>query len=835
MAASIGQFSRAILLTTSALAIAATSPMGHAQESVDAAGLEEETNARRMDAVIVSARKREETLADIPVAVSAVTAADIERDNLINLQDITLRTPGVQFTEQSTLVAGRARQGVRFRGMDTNLIQPSQQVGTVFLDGIYVSTGVQALDLGALERVEVIKGPQSATFGRNTFGGAINYVTRDPSYEFGGTVAALVEDFGGYDTSVRIEGPIIPDMLAARLSVRGFGTDGQYQSVSDGGKLGQEETRSANLVLKYDPTANLTARFRAFYSEERDGPNDGIFIGSSLSNFGRGPGLTNCNATQPGRAGTGVTDYFCGDFADIVGRAGFSWAELADSTTTVPRSLIDLITGDTATETLSGATRPVVNNTPNQKEQGQSRDQVRLMASLEYTFDTDNFLNGHVISVRGGYSDVGLSWVREFDYTAAPGWVDRDAFYDRDYSAEARIASPGDQRVRYTFGVNFVDADHQERGATGVLAYDWLGELNAFGSGGPFIFYGQPPVNEGSEAIGVFGSIGYDITDRLTVDLEGRYQEDTISQGDAFEATFTNFLPRVTLSYKPIDNALVWATYSEGNLPGFFNGGIIDLDAAELAQVEAAVGGVSVFNDEEELKNYELGLRQSIFDGLIEFSAVGYMMEWTNQKTRVGVPIIDSATGGPRVLGLQVNTGNTDLWGIELEGDVNVSEKLTGSFSVNYAGAEYTEFICSFAQYVPGNQGGRVDCEGNRPPKYPEWSGSFTTRYQDTFRGSDWDYYGQFSGTYFGKAFIEETNYSWYGEYWRFNAQLGLQRDGVRLEAFVDNLFDEDTPESAARSADFSTRTFTGFSNNFGIVLTPPEQRTVGVRASFDF
>lgn len=821
---------KALLLSTAiAVAVPGGWSVAHAQSDSD------DTEARRMTTVIVSSRKREETLADIPVAVSAVSADEIARSGFDSLTDITLRTPGVQFAEQSTLVAGRARQGIRFRGMDTNLIAPSQQVGTAFLDGIYVSTGIQALDLGALERVEVIKGPQSAIYGRNTFGGAINYITRDPSFEFGGTISAEVEDYGGYDTSIRFEGPIIADVLAARVSLRGFGTDGQYQSVADGGRLGQEETRSGNFVLLYQPTDQLKARFRAFYSEERDGQNDGIFISSGLSNFGNGPALTNCDAIDPTRAGTGATDYFCGDIVDIVDASGFSWSQLASSNTVLPANVLALLTGDTATETLSGATRPIVNNVPGLSGVGQARDQVRLMASVDYEF-RGGALDGFTLSAKAGYSDVGLNWIRDFDYTAAPGWADRDAFYDRDYSLEARLASPDDQRLRYSIGVNWIDIVHQERGATGVLAFDWAGELGAFGIGGPIIFYGQPPVTEGSEAIGIFGAIGYDLTDRITIDFEGRYQEDKISQGDEFDATFDNFLPRLTLSFEPQDTTLLWATYSEGNLPGFFNGGVGDLDEAELAQIEAVVGPVSVFNDEEELKNYEIGWRQSLLDDELNVSLVGYYMEWTNQKTRVGVPFIDSDDGTSRILGVQTNAGNSELQGLEFEGTWAPTPQFTSSFSVNWAEAEYTEFTCSFAHYVPGNESGRVGCDGNRLPKYPEWSGSFMGRWQDTFMPApDWDYFGQLSGTYFGKAFNEETNFSYFGEYWRLDLRAGLEREDLRLEAFVTNLLDEDSPESAARSADFSTSSFLGFSNNFGIVLTPPERRTFGVRASYDF
>jgi outer membrane receptor protein involved in Fe transport len=262
----------------------------------------------------------------------------------------------------------------------------------------------------------------------------------------------------------------------------------------------------------------------------------------------------------------------------------------------------------------------------------------------------------------------------------------------------------------------------------------------------------------------------------------------------------------------------------------------VGLDAAELAQIEPVVGPVSVFNDEEELINYEVGLRHSALNNQLNLALVAYWMEWTNMKTRVGVPYIDTASGTPRVIGLQTNAGNSELQGIEFEGRYAFSDRLTSSFSLNLAQSEYTEFTCSFAHYIPGNASGRVPCEGNTLPKYPEMSGAFSLRWEDQLPSSDvWSYYAQLSGTYFGKAFIEETNYSYYGENWRLDLRAGVRRDDVRLEAFVTNLLDEDTPESAARSADFSQSSFASFGNNYGIVLTPPDQRTFGIRTSVDF
>ena len=134
--------------------------------------------ASELEEIIVTARKREEALADIPIAITAFSAEQLIRGGFTTLQDLSFQTAGMHFHKQGGQIPGRFSSRVRFRGMNSNANPPSQQVGTVFLDGVYVSDGITSIDFSNIERVEIIKGPQSATFGRSTFAGAVNYVTK---------------------------------------------------------------------------------------------------------------------------------------------------------------------------------------------------------------------------------------------------------------------------------------------------------------------------------------------------------------------------------------------------------------------------------------------------------------------------------------------------------------------------------------------------------------------------------------------------------------------------------------------------------------------------------
>ena len=167
------QNTRLTLFSAVALAIVGTFPSipTLAQES---AALEE---------VIVTARKREENLQEIPIAITAVSAADILEGNVTGLEDIAALAPGFYFFNQGGSQPGRYNTQLRFRGLNQAQFSPSFETGALFVDGVYVLNGGTSLSLMDIERVEVIKGPQAAYFGRNTFGGAVNFITRDPSME----------------------------------------------------------------------------------------------------------------------------------------------------------------------------------------------------------------------------------------------------------------------------------------------------------------------------------------------------------------------------------------------------------------------------------------------------------------------------------------------------------------------------------------------------------------------------------------------------------------------------------------------------------------------------
>jgi iron complex outermembrane receptor protein len=203
-----------LLLTLTASTFALTLPAtANAQES---AAPETATGAANgLEEIVVTARKRAENLLDVPVAVSAVSASEIEATGVKSITEIADYTPGL--TSQGQGAGGipdRSATRLVFRGLSTSF-------GTVFINGAPY-TGNNSPDITDLERFEVLTGPQSVYFGRSTFSGAINFVTKKPSNEYAGRVSAEAGTDNLYELRGTIEGPLIRDTLTARLSVRHY-------------------------------------------------------------------------------------------------------------------------------------------------------------------------------------------------------------------------------------------------------------------------------------------------------------------------------------------------------------------------------------------------------------------------------------------------------------------------------------------------------------------------------------------------------------------------------------------------------------------------------------
>jgi len=807
---------------------------------------QEEESISLLEEVIVTARRREEALMEIPTAVTVFSFEEMDRRGIHSLEAVSDFTPGMYFSNQGGQIPGRYNGAVRFRGMDTNQSAPSQQIATVFIDGVYFPGGLQGVDFSNVERIESIKGPQSATFGRSTFAGAVNIITIIPGFEYQGRFEAGISEYGGYDASFTHEGPLASDKLAYRVGVRQRGTDGQYRSNTDGGRLGEERTTTFSGALFWQPTENFTARLRGIWSEDEDGPPAALFFGGpgSLAGTGGADAGTNCFEVRPEERENGaVANYYCGEIPRV------DVDEFITLNTSLTPFARDAFAAPTFTPAGDGIERPKVTGVPTVNSPGLKREMSNYALNLDYEFNNGGMIDGYLLSSLSGYGLTEANWVRDTDLTGFDSSMSQDPSRYEFWSQELRITSPGDNRFRWSLGYSYFKAEFIRHGSLG-MSVSGLDAPCTVVPGGECL---PPPQiggfttfpKEGGETNGVFGSLAFDFTDRITLDFEWRYQEDEVTNDDRttpeldYKGTFDAFLPRVTLSFEPIDSGMMWATYAEGNMPGFINNEFVDLTDSERQKVKDVAGEVDLFNSEESLESFEIGWKQTVLGGRLWYSLVAYDMKWEDLKTRVSVPIILD-TGAQRALNVQFNAGNADIKGVELEGGFAIGDHFTGNFSAELVDAEYGKLTCSFSPFkrpvTPGDTFGVRDCSGSTPARYPKSSASIGLAWSDAFGSSDtWEYFIRTDGTYMGKTYSEAANFAWYGKFWRFNLRGGFDRGDLRIEAFVLNLFDDDHYLSGARWSDFSTGINFGFLFNQGIAITPASKRTLGMKMVYAF
>lgn len=249
--------STALMMAASAVATLSWSNAALAQDTGPQA---EET---QVDEIVVTARKREERLFDVPVAVTAVTGDTLEERQFQTIRDVAQVTPGLNISSDTV-----ARTNISIRGVGITLLDNVQPGVGIFVDDIYqASTSYLNSPTLAVEQVEILRGPQGTLFGQNTLGGAINITTRQPSDVLEGRVSATYagpDNF--YSVGATIAGPIVEGVLQGRLSIGTQGRDGFVQNsllgYDDANRLQQDTIRgSLRVVLPADAILTLGAYY----------------------------------------------------------------------------------------------------------------------------------------------------------------------------------------------------------------------------------------------------------------------------------------------------------------------------------------------------------------------------------------------------------------------------------------------------------------------------------------------------------------------------------------------------------------------------------------------
>lgn len=752
--------------------------MVQAQERQAAAGAGE-------DAIVVTARRREETLQDAPVAVSVFGQEDFENLSIQSIDDVARFTPGLSFSK----TFGRSTDRPVVRGQSNVLanVQFGVESGTAyFVDGVYYPGSIQSFDLGDVERVEVIKGPQSALYGRNTYAGAINFITRDAGEEFGMTGSALIAQNNEVDLRGSIEWPMGQN-AGARLSLRRYTYDGEYRNLVTQELVGSEETTSVGFSFRWDMTPDISLRLRTSYNADDDGPLP-IFLQPAAANncF---PGYRSL-AFRTGSGSTNNFQYYCGVIQP--GLVALNTGPAAGTVPVVPGAPATL--GSNVYSTRDGTAFD-----------GIERDTWLTTAALSW----DVGGSGYSLDVNFGFRDESEFFGTDSDHssvnffftpptvpTTAEGFFANTSRDDvQDYSLETTLSSPSDNAFRWKVGHYYY---YGQNGGYDLTFPDPLGQTTRLD-----MSYTR------NQAF--FGLAELDLTDTITATVEGRYAQERKSVRN-YSATgaqtfnraveFDAFTPRVTLRWEPSDAVTLYGIYSQGVKPGGLNG--------ELGLLR----NLPVYQQEEST-NYELGGKFSLFDGRLSLNAAGYFTEATNVQLTTAV----TNAAGTAVTSIASNQGDGEIWGFELDGRAVISDYLTIGAAYAWTRPEFTRG-CDQDQWTLTSGGGvlavgsttapgtgtsffgltgNCDIAGKRYPLTSEHQASFDFDLRPFSFASGAEVFVQGNVSYESSKYVQVHNLAETGDTTLVGGRIGVEGGRWTLAAFGRNLTDEDTITLATR------------------------------------
>ncbi|MEM7767608.1 MAG: TonB-dependent receptor [Pseudomonadota bacterium] len=517
------------LLTSSALLLGTlAAPVALAQ---DAPAAPETGDQRRLQAVTVTAQKREQTLQDVPVAVSVVDETTLEQAEILDigaLQSVvpSLRVGQLQSSANTNFIIRGFGNGANNAG-----IEPS--VG-VFIDGVYRSrSAAQIADLPNLQRVEVLRGPQSTLFGKNASAGVISIVTEAPQYEWGGGAELSLGNYQLFRIKGDVTGPIIDDVLAFSLAAGLNERDGYAEDLAAGGTTNQRDRNDVRAQLLFEPTPDLSFRVIGDYGEIDE-------ICCVAANLVNGP--------------TGAAVFALGGALDPEDPFSFqvfnnfpSTNEITNSGVsfhsdwTLPFATLSTIYADRRVDLLTDQDIDFTSADLAQRSENDAQIETRTYEA-RLTSNTDGAIDWMVGAF---YFDETVRTRTNFEYGA-----DFRAYVD-------------------ALSGNGVTAT--EQGILGLPAGTFL----AAGQG-PAEFFGQD-----NEALSVFGTVDFHVTDRLTLTAGVNYTED---EKDAYGAQI-NTDAFSALDFVEIGNTVLFQTAFAQTLAGF---GIDATDPAQLAGFAAA-------------------------------------------------------------------------------------------------------------------------------------------------------------------------------------------------------------------------------------------------------
>ncbi len=711
--------------------------------------------------IIVTARRREERLVDVPIAVTSLSGDQLEKAGALDITDVGQVVPNV------TLEASRATNStlsafIRGIGQQDPVSGFEQGVG-IYLDDVYLNRPQAAvLDIYDVERIEVLRGPQGTLYGRNTIGGAVKYVTR-----------RMPQDFA----------------LKARAT---YGTYDQAEGVV---------TASAPL-------------------------NDIIRVGGSIARLSRGgfgenltTGLENYNKDiWAGRLSMEMGGYGEPVFLRITGDY------TKDNSN--PRGGHRLIPG-----LRSGA--PVLEDVYDTR--GGLTDPQQEVESYGLAMNAEIMVSDTVTlrSISAWRKDDSFSPI---DFDALPA-VDLDvpgAYFNEQISQEFQILYDNGP-LNGLLGFYYLDAKA-----------DTLFDVRIFTTFNGLTAFTRADVD--TETYAIFGDLTYDIGDRLSVSLGGRYtwderRADILRQnylgggspffggaGIPFGAPSTNFdgsrefkkfTPRASVSFMPTPDHNLYASYSKGFKGGGFDPRGVGANAPAATPGRPTDAEITDFLSfaPEQVDSYEIGYKGSLMGGMVNVAAAAFYADYTD--VQIPGSVACTVAGLPSFCGVVSNAGAATFKGLELEASARLGGGFNLSGSLGYIDAQYDEYITNIAN-TPTDVS-----EFREVQNTPKFTGSATASYSmpvgtgDLYLGTTVSYRSKTYQFEIPNPYIDQDGYALVDESVVYTAP----GDRFSIGVYGKNLFDKEYKTSGYTfvAADPRTGAIPLGANGFPIPTLGPE------------
>ena len=643
-----------------------------------------------LDEIVVTARKKEESLQNVPVAITAIGGAELERRNMFDMVDLGDFIPNAKFEAGTTDVGGAANATFFLRGVGQLDYAPTTDPGVgLYVDGVFFGRVQGAvMELADIDRVEVLKGPQGTLFGKNTMGGAINVTTKLPDAEFGGFGSLTV----GEDERINFDGSVnipLSENFLSRFSISTRNQEGFVRLPYAGDeKIGDEGTIVARGTFLYTPSDATDILLALDYTNIDADANTGVPVFNQPANlallWNNLVGIPNMKPLS-------------GAFETQDLRLSFGTGSYAVNYKGGGASLkIDHDLGATQIRSIS-AYRQF--SSRNQRDNDSSPVDFGQLDYRDEQWQVSQELNifGNLFSEKLRYT-AGLYFFHE----------EADSLWTVDLA-------PGLYQALEMLPGPFIPA-------TPISTCPPMGPMDicAGGAGNPINFgfdiagVLNPRVDASSYA--AFAELELDLTDKLTLVAGGRltydkkdyaYSQTALFTGfptvpeTTIETDWTDISPRFTLSYRATDSVLFYGTVSSGYKAGGFNARPVNPVVAQRPF------------DPEKIWSYEIGSKADLADGRLRLNTAAFFYDYSDMQLQANDVV------GAQTVQVIDNVGSAEIWGFEIDATAIVTENFRLYGSVGYLNAEYKET----QQAITG-----ITLD-TKLPKTPEWSTTASAEY----------------------------------------------------------------------------------------------------------